>query len=297
MKFLKNKKIIVLFLIIGIGLAQFFILNFQLHTFLKAHEIKDVIAISRQILELIKSDIANLHTKSSDWSSWDDSYNYIQKPNGDFIESNLTNETFTNMNINLIGYYDLNGVLVFGKSMDLALENSKSFPESLSELMKDKGLFFQKDDVEKHDSGIVLLPEGNLLISIRPILDSSSKGPVMGTLVFGRFLTDVDLENLGKRLGVKIQKFAYSDPNLSELALEAKNKMASSSEKNRTYVILEDGSTTHGFGFLMGISHEHTIIIDVKIFRQLHGEGNAFSLILFIFILAGTAIMGFFASI
>jgi sensor domain CHASE-containing protein len=47
-----------------------------------------------------------------DWAAWDDTYEFVQNGNQEYIESNLVDETFIGSEINLIMYIDESGEIV-----------------------------------------------------------------------------------------------------------------------------------------------------------------------------------------
>ena len=47
-------------------------------------------------------------------------------------------------------------------------------------------------------NGIILLPEGPLLVAITPIINSAREGPVRGALMMGRFLDTIELNRFAK---------------------------------------------------------------------------------------------------
>src|SRR3989338_2089342 len=58
-----------------------------------------------------------LYTYTSDWSHWNDLYDYMQGKNPDFVPNNLNMTAFVNSNINLMSYWVKNGKLVVGTSI------------------------------------------------------------------------------------------------------------------------------------------------------------------------------------
>jgi len=45
---------------------------------------------------------------SQDWSSWDDTYNFISDGNQGYIDSNLVDENYTNLRLNFFALIDNN---------------------------------------------------------------------------------------------------------------------------------------------------------------------------------------------
>src|SRR3972149_8038746 len=72
-----------------------------------------------QIVSTIDYRLSGLGTKVEDYASWDDTYNFIQNRNQDYTENNFIDETFQNLNLNLVAIVDNNRSLVYCQSFDL----------------------------------------------------------------------------------------------------------------------------------------------------------------------------------
>ena len=152
-------------------------------------ETKDTLAHLDRTHNTLQSMIANLHTKSGDWAVWNDNYEFIQDHNQDFITSNLADQSILNLQINMIAFLNLNAEVVHKKALDLKSAKEVNFPDRLIQYVLDHHLYFGENDLNRDYSGIIMLADKPLMISIRPIVKSDKTGPVRGTLIFGKFLT------------------------------------------------------------------------------------------------------------
>ena len=71
--------------------------------------------------------ISNLKTVNRDWAWWDDSYEFIEDVNPEFINSSLSNETLTGVRLNLIIYINSAGETVFARAFDFRIKKSYQF--------------------------------------------------------------------------------------------------------------------------------------------------------------------------
>ncbi|MEM2997179.1 MAG: CHASE4 domain-containing protein, partial [Candidatus Bathyarchaeia archaeon] len=102
---------------------------------------------------------------NEDWASWDDTYNFIEDKNRDYIDSNLVDSTFINLRLNVILYYDSDGKLVFGKAYDYENRKEVSLPRSLLEHLAPNSLLLSHGEPGSEVKGLIILPEAPLLIS------------------------------------------------------------------------------------------------------------------------------------
>jgi diguanylate cyclase (GGDEF)-like protein/PAS domain S-box-containing protein len=156
-------------------------------------EAQEVQQSLQQTTKILDDDFSYLSRIDADWSFWDDSYQFAQKPSQEFITSNLRNETFKQLNINIIYIARLSGETIFAKAIDLTSGQEVDLPSDfrqqflstsplIANLLKNKGI-----------TGLLPLKEGTLSIAAYPILNSMAQGEPSGILVMGRF-TNIQLE-------------------------------------------------------------------------------------------------------
>lgn len=68
--------------------------------------------------KLLQSELVNLNTLLVDWSSWDDTYQFVQDINSNYIESNLQIETFVDQSLTSIIIKNNDNKVVFSRSYD-----------------------------------------------------------------------------------------------------------------------------------------------------------------------------------
>ena len=57
--------------------------------------------------------ISDLEVDNADWASWDDTYDFIEDGNDEYIQSNLIDETFVTLKINLMLFIIYNKITSF----------------------------------------------------------------------------------------------------------------------------------------------------------------------------------------
>jgi len=118
-----------------------------------------------------------------DWASWDDTYAFIEDANPAYIRANLTDATFQNTHLNLMLFVHTSGRVVWARAYDLEASREVPVPQGVYDAL---GLLARPP--EEGQRGLLLLPEGVLLVTARPILTFEDQGPARGAVVFGRYL-------------------------------------------------------------------------------------------------------------
>ncbi|MDO8947251.1 MAG: CHASE4 domain-containing protein [Desulfocapsaceae bacterium] len=148
----------------------------------------------REVNNAIQSRLDLLDTINRDWAWWDDVYSFIETGSPEFIASNLTDETFTSMKLDFLGFFDREGKPVSLNVFDKNLGKKIAPPsEFITSLKSHHELLIHKDAQSFH-KGLVQFPHGAMLFTSRPILTSEQKGPVRGALIFGRYLDDEEVK-------------------------------------------------------------------------------------------------------
>jgi sensor domain CHASE-containing protein len=129
----------------------------------------------------ISSQTENLASKAADWSNWDESYQFVEDNNTQFIETNLVPQAFSDLKVNLMMFVDNSGSIVFGKAY--FLDNLTEIPieQSASVILES----LKQNNIVNQLSGFVKINEGTMLVIARPILKSNYEGPEKGALIFG----------------------------------------------------------------------------------------------------------------
>lgn len=133
----------------------------------------------------ISDDISGLSGEVGDWASWDDAYEFIENADPGYKERNIPDSTFIELRLNLMLFINSSGSIVFGKAFDIQNKTELPIPGSFQDISP--GSFLLKHSDENSSiTGIIMLPEGPMLIASRPILDTERKKPNRGSLIWGR---------------------------------------------------------------------------------------------------------------
>ena len=154
----------------------------------------------------IEREIRHLELLTTDWSAWDETYNFIMNPGEEYIDANLPDSSFSSNELNLIAFYNSNGEQVWARDFNLETEE----PLGLELLRKNPqdtilGKLLHHKSLKDNHSGIILTETGPMLISATPILTSEDEGPIRGTMLMGRLLTQDYVNRLAKLTRVDLQ--------------------------------------------------------------------------------------------
>ncbi|HEY9810640.1 MAG TPA: response regulator [Halomicronema sp.] len=173
-------------------------------------------------LDTINDDLSNLDTLAQDQALWDDTYNFISQakaknPNAqEFIRSNFGDTTFNQLRLNALILLDIQGKILYSKGYNLNKQKAVPLPKSLQQHLKINSPLLVKPNSKNRIAGILMLPEGPILIASQAILTSEGTGPSRGTLIMGRYLDAEELKRLAEmtQLSVTLHPNNDSDPDI-----------------------------------------------------------------------------------
>jgi len=225
-----------------------------------------------RVLCTLSNDLSSLTTTTSDWASWDDTYAFIEDANTDYIDSNLVDGAFIELRLDFMLFINTTGQIVFGKAFDLHNEEEIPVPQSLQEHLSAHDLLLYHPDTESNVGGIVLLPEGPVLVASQPILTSDDEGPVRGVLVMGRYLDAAEIDRWAKPAVLSLAAYRVDD---TQMPLDLQTVRLSLSEEAPILIQPLDAQYISGYSLLMDIYGEPGLILRVDMPRDIYQHGQA----------------------
>lgn len=221
----------------------------------------------------IRKETNALLVTARDWAYWDDTYTFVQNPSQEYIESNIVDETFLTIRLNVILFFDASNQLVFGKSFDLNSEQEVSVPIGLETHLTTTDLL-NKAIEQGEVSGMIKLRDGPMIITVLPILPSTAEGPGRGTLVFGRFLNQSEIQRLAADSNLLMTTFTLTDVQMPGDFQNAYQRLRRD-EKNAIYIQTLSDQSIAGYSLLWNVHDNPIMLLRVDISRAIYDQGRA----------------------
>ena len=189
-------------------------------------------------INTLDSQYSELAKLAADWGEWNDTYNFMEDKNEDYVIDNLSVEAMGLIDIDEIIYVNTNKEVVVGKKADFENEEVLSLsPELEKVLTSDKLLKF---NINEKFSGVLFLDDRQVFVAGNPILTTLSKGPSRGSIIMVRYLDDERYEDLSKTLNLELQILPLNKENLPSDVYEKiytqKDNFVTTPVDNKTYV-------------------------------------------------------------
>lgn len=240
----------------------------------------------QRVQDAFSDDINQLGTMTRDWAWWDDTYEFIEDVNPEYIESNPTDETLAGLKINLILYVNSTGGIVFSKGYDLDNSTEAPIPESFLALLYTNNSILLQNNAEKNLKGVVLLPENPMLVASYPIMTSNGEGPVRGTLIFGRYLDEKEISRISEITHLSFKVHHLDDPDIPD-DLNADDAFSES-----IIVRAKSEDSISGYTMLKDIYGNPALLMEVSLPRPIYNQGKVSVIYLLVSLLVVGVIFG-----
>ncbi|BDU51714.1 diguanylate cyclase [Haliovirga abyssi] len=161
----------------------------------------------------INEELSNIQKLVLDWSIWDDTYQFIQNQNIEYIKSNINDTTFTNTGVEFITILNKNKKEIYSAKYDY--KTNKIIPF--------KNNFIKEIDDNKNKKFLGINNNKVVMVSYSKVFDTNEEKPFNGYLMMGFSLDSKHYKNISERAGVEV-KFLISNKKLKNLILNPNNK-------------------------------------------------------------------------
>lgn len=211
-----------------------------------------------------------LHEKLSDWSAWDDTYEFILDLNEDYIDSNLGPSSISNLKINAMVFSNTEGNVLFRRAVDMASEEVVDSSEFGNYLEQHKDLIIHSE-IDDFTFGILPLSSGPFLFVSQPVLTSQGEGPIHGSLTLGKHLSQEIIDSVAKLTHLSVQVFPYGHPESPKDVLEAERGL----DANNTHVINQISETSiAAYELIYDFYGKPILTLKVETSRDIYNQGR-----------------------
>ena len=231
-----------------------------------------------QSLNTLGYQLGSLGGQLRDYSSWDDTYDFVQYGNQEYVESNFVDSTFIDLNLNIIAIVNNNKSIRYCQSFDLGNSAKvQTSEETRRAIVSDNSLWTFSLN-ETTISGIMLMDSKAMFVATAPILSSLSQGPAMGGMLFGKYIDAQEVNKFTKIMGLN-----FSLHTLSDFRLQKENDQIVESflQNEQTVVVREESpDIVSGYALVRDIDSNPMFVLQVSqdriVFKQGVWVGNIF---------------------
>ncbi len=238
-----------------------------------------------RITGLLEDELERLLSTVGDWAPWDDTYEFMESADSQYIEQNLNKATLLNLQLNLMLFFHPDHTLKHGFGFDLSEEAKTPLPDDLLDLLAQEHPLLDLPDEESRQTAIVVLKNHVLLAAAHPILTSQFEGPTRGTLVFGRYLDEHAIRRIERFLRYPVTVHRFDGGSLPSDLMNVRDALVNDDPHA---MVPRDRDTLTAYLLVRDAREEPALIMQIDMPREISAEGRAslLNLIAWMFIAA-----------
>ncbi len=207
-------------------------------------------------------------------SAWDVTYDFMANQRGDFVRSEFGRDVTGTPATRRYSFFlliDKSAQIVAARGTDLNTHAALEIPTSLrAHIVKGDALLTYANGSSKVN-GLILLPEGPLIVVSRPIVKTDSGGPIRGTLFAARFLDAREIKQLAARTHLTL---AICRLDQAPLPADCEKVRPHLSGADSIYIEPLSDKTIGGYMQLTDIYGKPALILEVEIPREIYRQGR-----------------------
>jgi signal transduction histidine kinase len=265
----KKTVLLVSFIIFSTLAATILTSNFVVLSGFNKIEHDDAVTQVERATNALNAQTISLDTFVVDYATWDDTYQFIQDNNTQFIENNVIDETFQHSNLNLMMYVNSTGTIVYSKMYGIEDLSSESPIQNIPDYLIGAQLW-RLDENRTYARGFITVGGNMLIVASRPILKSDAQGPILGALIMARQVTPESISRLEDQTHLQIKIAQISSAELSPDFLEAKQNLLG---YNTTFVKPANETILNCYSTITDVNGNQEAILEVSIPRDIYSQG------------------------
>ncbi len=267
-----GKKTLALFLVLGLAICAGSYLALRLSV-LPAFEDFEKRAANEslsRVRSLLQSEIQALRILNLEYSAWDETVRYMKNPFPEFEETNFSPGYWHSIDINMMLIFDEDGNRIYGWMADPADESLLDVDDHLFGPLSATDIIVDHSTESSAVMGLVRTRTGLMYIASYPILNTEAEGPIYGSLVLGRFLTDSLRQELANRATTDLSIHLMGDSGLPAHVVKALRDLP---ESNVNTTIATYASNVHGLEVLIDVYGNPAAVLEIRQPREISAIG------------------------
>lgn len=260
-----------------------------------------------RVTQAIENELVELNTTAGNWTQSDDIYAFVEHGTNNDVQANVNDALLNTLRLNVLLFISTTGRISYGKGFDLQRKLAVPVPNSLSQYLATNSRLLQYSQANRSHTGIVLLPEGALLIAAQPISGSKRNASNRGTLLLGRFLNAAEVKRLSGLIHLPFIIYPFpdaqgdrpallqADRNLQTISNEFSRELSNPKTQVQLPILIRSlgAERIAGYGLLKDIQGQPGLLLRVDATKDVYQQGKDGLRYLLAAILAVSLVFGF----
>lgn len=260
---------------------------------------------TNRVLVALGNDINTLDAVASDWASRDDTRAFIAANISGGQWTRLDPDSFERLGFNVVLLSDAHGNLISGNGYDLTTHALVPVPTGLHTMLAAFPGTANSEVPDTGTMGILQLPNGPMMVAIRPIFDHTGNSRVIGYILMGRYLDETELSRLSSLAQLPLELHRYDDLSMptdyasaipgivhSPSPFVQRDGTGALTLNAPTVIAPVDSNTLGTYSLIRDIDGNPALILKVSIARDIYAQGKSTTLYFVILLIAAGLVFG-----
>ncbi|MDO9326214.1 MAG: CHASE4 domain-containing protein [Methanoregula sp.] len=242
-----------------------------------------------QATNKLNDELLSMSFIASDWGPWDDTVDFVNGNDPEYLNSNLQSYGFDNLNLNLIVLTNTKGEVLFSGAYDLQKNVMVPVPAFFSGQLDLKNPLMNMSDSHHVTMGVLMLKEDPMLVVAQPIVFSNYSGPTQGVVIMGRYLDKMEIAKLAE-----LTRPSFSLTRIDDAAMSL-DLVSRIREKQRTgpgLIRPLNRDQITGSTLIQDIYGNDALVLQITENRNIYHQGLETTMLVIFIILAGGLFLG-----
>lgn len=213
--------------------------------------------------------VTQLNNSVTDYSTWDESYNFVEGRNPNFIEAQLYDSIFASSKINTVAIAHRSGNFLAKKGLDFYTGKKIALPVEFLTYISSSAKHLDASQ-RKSFQGVVSTSAGPMLVASKPILNSKGEGSMNAVLGMGRLLDPQMIAQLSTTTLLPVKLYGYQDLNLPD---EIKTVIGTKFKKTETATQVLSANTIASYVRVQDVLGQPVLLLKAEDDRKIYAHG------------------------
>jgi signal transduction histidine kinase len=271
MKLRQKALLIVGTILVGLNLGLYAIASKILVGSFRRVEEEDTCELVESAMNALDQASNQFSDRFSGESSWSETLAFAQGQNPDFVENYLNPSALEVLQADLVAVLNPQGRLLYGTVLDSETQQPLPLPAAFQSHLVSGDRLLDHPDSESAFAGIMVLPEGLMFIASHPILNDEGEGPVGGTMIFGQYIDQQEIQYLSEITRLSLVLTSEANARLLSDLKEASSQLT---PEMPIIVKPRNEEVIAGYALLPDIYGESTVLLRVDANRTIYAQGK-----------------------
>lgn len=227
-----------------------------------------------RVRNALDQDVRRIDQVASDWAVRNDTYRFMQTRDSDIIDSEVGPESLANLDAHMVLFMDKSWRPIRAEFADLDLMIAAEPDAATLQAVISASELNSPGDPRWRRSGLLVVGDRTMLVAAHAITTSDMYTPPNGTIVFGRYLDQAQVDRLSEVTKLDVKAFPLTSGAIPADVGAAFQGMESSGASLATTFTALSEQTLGAYTVMSAVDGSPAVMLRAAIDREVHQQGQ-----------------------